>query len=156
VDSEDTTFQSHTRLRAGSGDVDAGRREQNLAVVQNAYLAVERDDRDGFLADFAEDAELLEPASLPYGGVYRGVAEIKNGIRKMLETWEDPHVDIEAMVAGEDRVCVFAAFRFTGKRTGMTWSGPVIEVWRFRDGKVAQMQLMYGDTHRALEVFGGL
>jgi uncharacterized protein len=103
---------------------------------------------------FADDVELHEADSLPYGGVYKGIEAFKKGIGIMFDAWSDLEFHIEQFTAGGDLVIIYMQLRATGKTTGKTFSFPVAEVWRFRDGKVVEMRPIYWDTHRARECFG--
>jgi hypothetical protein len=128
--------------------------QDNLAVVRGAYDRYYAGDLDGFFAVFADDVELHEADSLPYGGVYKGIESFKKGIGIMFDAWRDLHFDIEQFTAGGELVIIYMQLRATGKTTGKTFSFPVAEVWRLCEGKVVEMRPIYWDTHRARECFG--
>ena len=122
-------------------------------VVDEAYTALfGRGDLEGFLADFDENSEMIEAASLPYGGAYRGKNAIGAAIQRVIsEYWNDFAYDIESIVYGDEYVMAYGRFSATGKKSGKKVSFPLTEVWRIRDGRVTLVHPVYGDTKQAAE-----
>lgn len=122
-------------------------------VVDDAYAALfGRGDLEGFLADFDENSEMIEADSLPYGGTYRGKDAIRAAIGKVIsEYWDNFAYDIESIVYGDEYVMAYGRFSATGKQSGKKVSFPLTEVWRVRDGRVALVHPVYGDTKQAVD-----
>lgn len=122
-------------------------------VVDDAYAALfERGDLEGFLADFDENSEMPEAEALPYGGTYRGKDAIRAAIQKVIgEYWDDFAYDIESIVYGEEYVMAYGRFSATARTSGKAVSFPLAEVWRIRNGRVALVHPVYGDTKQAAD-----
>jgi len=110
---------------------------------------------DGFFAAVTEETEFHEAPSLPYGGVYRGVEGVKRGVMKlMFGAWEDFTFQILQYGAGGDLVYVHVMISGVGRKTGKSFSMPIVEMWRLKDGKVTEVRPFYFDTARCVECFG--
>lgn len=122
-------------------------------VVDDAYAALfERGDLEGFLADFDENSQMIEADSLPYHGVYRGKDAIRRGIQAVIgEYWDDFAYDIDAITYGEEYVMAYGRFSATAKKSRKKVSFPLTEVWRIREGRVALVHPVYGDTKQAAD-----
>ena len=120
--------------------------EENIAMVKKAGAALLSGDVDGFFADFAPDAELLEPAALPYGGVYKSLAEVRRGIEVVFATFEEFNAEIIDYYTGKDTVILHATVSGTGRKTGKRFSLPVMEIYQFVNGKIKKVQPFYFDT----------
>ncbi len=127
--------------------------EQNRQTVVDAYVAYAEGRHDDFFALFDAEVELHEASTLPYGGVYKGIKEFRHGIDRMLASWAEMRFEIEAITAGGDLVFVHFNTAATA-RNGRSYAFPVLELWRFKDGKVIEMRPIYWDTHKAVETFG--
>jgi uncharacterized protein len=128
--------------------------DKNLAIVKAAFAAGAEGDYDKFFADLTPDAELHEADSLPYGGVYRGPEAVKRGVKTIYATWDEFKVDILQYGAGGDLVFVHMMISGVGRKTGKSFSMPVIDFWRLKNGKIVEIRPFYYDTHKAREVFG--
>jgi len=129
--------------------------DANLAIVKKAYVALEQGHGwDRFLEDFADDCELYEAPSLPYGGVFSGKEMVKAGGAVVFSTFDDFKFKVLNYVAGDDLVVVHLMLTGRGRTTGKTFSMPLMEKWRLRDGKVVELRLFYFDSARVIECFG--
>jgi ketosteroid isomerase-like protein len=128
--------------------------QANVAIVESAYVALDKGDWDFFYSLFADDVVMHEAPSLPYGGTYYGVEGLKRGIETMFAAWDNMTYKVEQITAGGDLVFVYMHISASSPRTGKTFGFPVAELWRFRDGKVTEFRPFYWDTHRAIEVHG--
>jgi ketosteroid isomerase-like protein len=59
----------------------------NTEVVRRLFDAVERRDLDGLLAVYHEEVSITEPASLPYGGTYRGHDGVREHAIGFMRCW---------------------------------------------------------------------
>lgn len=129
--------------------------ERNIEIVKAAYEAVIKGDFDGFFAAWTDETEFHEPSSLPYGGVYRGVAASKRGLSKLVfGAWDDFTFQILQFGAGGDLVFAHVMISGIGRKTGKSFSMPIIEMWRLKEGKVIEFRPFYFDTARCVECFG--
>ena len=127
----------------------------DLAVIRRMFEAVECRDADALLSTYAEDIEITEPASLPYGGIYHGhEGAVRHG-RAYVTTWDrlqtagDRKLEPLILDAG-DRVVVRWQQKATGAE-GRHLDMPVIDMIELRQGKVASLQMFPSDTTRLLE-----
>ena len=124
-------------------------------IVDEAYVAMlGNGDIDGFLVDFDESSELVEAASLPYGGSFRGPAAIKAAITRVFDYWKDFSFEVEHIVYGEESVMAYGRFRATAIATGRSVDMPLAEIWLIRNGKVTKVSPIYSDTKLALDALG--
>lgn len=128
--------------------------DKNLAIAKAAYEASARGDWDSFMKEVTDETEFHEPPSLPYGGTYRGVADIIRGAKWMVGAWDDFKFQILEYTAGGDLVIVHLLISGMGRKTGKSFSMPIMEMWRFKEGKVIELRPFYFDTHRCVECFG--
>jgi uncharacterized protein len=128
----------------------------NVAVAQAAYEASARGDWGAFmkLGGISDETEFHEAGSLPYGGTYRGEADIIRGATLMGRAWESFTFQVLGFCAGGDLVIAHVLISGIGRKTGKSFSMPVMEMWRFRDGKAIELRPFYWDTHRCVECFG--
>ena len=58
--------------------------------------------------------------------------------------WEDLDFQIHEILGSDSRLIAYGTWNGTGKRTGVTV--PFTEIWVFKDGRVAEVTPIYGDT----------
>ena len=124
--------------------------EINLQIVKDAYAASARGEVQGFTASFTAETEIHEAASLPYGGVYKGVESFPTLIGKVLAIYSSLKFTKHHIVANGDHVIAWGVLDLTGKTTGKSVSIPLVEIWTILDGKTKRLQVIYGDTAEAL------
>ena len=128
--------------------------EENLALVKTAYEAGARGDWDTFFANVTDETLFHEAPSLPYGGIYRGRADIQRGSQLVVACWENFQFKVLNYMAGGDVVVAHVLISGVGRKTGKSFSMPIMELWRIKDGKVVELRPFYWDTHRCLECLG--
>jgi ketosteroid isomerase-like protein len=131
--------------------------QRETQIVLALFRAVETRDLEGLLAQYHDDVEFHDPESLPYGGVMRGKASIREQLESRpgeswIGTWGplqptpaersmDPRV---LAVSGAE---VTVAYRQRAvSRDGEQFDSPVIGLYEVRDGKVARAQMFHYDT----------
>lgn len=128
--------------------------EQNRETTRKIYAAMFAGDM-GTVKTFVDpDITIYEAESLPYGGSYRGANGVDRLSRLVYETWDDMEFRLEEVTAGGDRTVALMHFSAKGKKTGKTFSFPIAEAWRFKDGKAIEWRPFYFDTKKCCEVFG--
>jgi ketosteroid isomerase-like protein len=123
---------------------------QNLQIVKDAYAASARGEPQGFTASFTPETEIHEAASLPYGGIHKGVASFPTLIGKVLEIFSSLKFTKHNIIASGDNVVSWGVLDLTGKKTGKSVSIPLVEIWTIVDGKTRKLEVIYGDTAAAL------
>jgi ketosteroid isomerase-like protein len=117
---------------------------ENAQVILEIFSAIERRDPRRVLELCHPDVEFQWPPSLPYGGASpRGA---------WLETWAplqpteaERRMDPRVVAAGPEEVVVMWQQRGLSS-TGHRFDGPVIGLYRVREGKLARAQMFYFDS----------
>lgn len=101
---------------------------------------------------FTPDFQIVEPPSLPHGGVHTGRDEWVAMHHTMRDIWEQK-VDVQHMwdVPDDDLIVLYAAMEWTARETGKTARFPVVELLHFRDGLIARVELFLQDTKVVLD-----
>ena len=116
--------------------------EPNLDTVKRIYAAFGNGDEDGFLEELTEDVsfELPRLEGLPLDSRYDG----KDGIRKFLNDRKPAlkyeAFDVQEFLSNEDTVVVLGETRGRAIPTGKPFRHEWVQVFRFRDGKVAAIK----------------
>lgn len=109
-------------------------------------LRTENADPSVLVNVFHEDVVIHEPASLPYGGEWRGLNGVAALFKRMREVWSNMDVqDLEA-VRHEDTVFMRCKFRLTARASGVTLEQPFAEVLRFSKDRLIDGTPFYYDT----------
>ena len=128
--------------------------DRNINIIKTAYGELLKGNTDAFFAAVTEETEFHEAPSLPYAGVYRGLKEVKRGVNLMFNAWEDFTFQVLQYGAGGDLVFVHVMISGIGRKTGKSFSMPIVEMWLLKDGKVVDVRPFYFDTARCVECFG--
>jgi uncharacterized protein len=136
--------------------------QSNAEVVLSAFRAVEERDREPLFELYHEDVELHDAPSLPYGGIIRGKAAIREQLETTPEaTWlgswgplqpteAERRMDPRVVAADGDRITVLYTQRALA-RGGERFESPVLGLYEVRDGKLARAQMFHYDTVAILE-----
>jgi ketosteroid isomerase-like protein len=108
----------------------------NVQMVQSAYQAFGRGDIPGVMENFADDIEWHAPPPLPQAMDARGPEEVGQFFQKVGQNWSDFNVEVDAIVASDDRVC--AVGRARGNANGTATGYGFVHSWQVRDGKLAR------------------
>lgn len=96
-----------------------------------------------------------ESEALPYTGVYEGI----DGFRKLtklifIESFKDFKVDPQNYAEGDKHVLLIAGISGVGKKTGISFSSEVAEIYHFEDGLIKEIQPFYWDSKLINDVLG--
>jgi uncharacterized protein len=103
---------------------------------------------------FDRDIVLVEPSSLPHGGVHRGVDAFHKVQAGMRELWEQRIEDAEYWQCAPDRVTLRIVIRWTARATGRSVVLPMIDLIRFGNGKIIGIEAFVFDTAALLGTLG--
>ena len=116
--------------------------QSNSAAVSESFSAVARRDIPGALALLDPDVEWVAPASLPYGGRYKGPQEVATryfpGFLEQVDDDFELHAD-EVAEAGE-WVVVRGRLRGHGRLSGTPFELPLVQLWSFRGGLATRLE----------------
>ena len=123
-----------------------------LEASKAMYAAVARGDWDEVAGFMADDLVIHEPASLPYGGEWRGRDALQRLYAHVMGYWEEPVVKWMELVGGERYAVALLHFTVTAKSSGKRFETHIAEVTEFDDaGKMASMRIHYFDTAHMVE-----
>ena len=120
---------------------------QRFYEAEAAFMASETRDFSRVAATLTEDILLCEPASLPYGGEYRGHAAFEQWLQAFADTWSSMEMHgaqtfVDGCQCDEPvaRLCCAAADR----RDGGLAVAPALPPSRWPDRRAAAIPLGYG------------
>lgn len=94
---------------------------------------------------------LVEPESLPHGGRHEGLDDFRSVQAGMRELWEQRIEGAEYWQCAEDRVVLRIVIRWTARATGRSVVLPMVDLIRFSDGKIVQIEAFVHDTKALLD-----
>jgi len=129
----------------------------NVDTLRQGYEAYGRGDLDAALENWHDDARWENPnaSQLPNPGEHQGKDEIRRILSETPQHWETFTVTPDEFVGDGDTVVVLGHQEARAKETGNEVKLPFVHVYRFRDGKVERIQLLF-DTALAAEALGRL
>ena len=129
----------------------------NTDTLKAGYEAFGRGDLEGATANFADDIrwENSEAPQLPNNGVTEGKENVKQLFAELGNYWESFSITPGEFIESGDTVVVLSHSESKGKDTGKEVKLPFVHVWRFRDGKVVEVQALT-DTALAADALGRL
>jgi ketosteroid isomerase-like protein len=107
----------------------------NADLARSGYAAFGAGDIPAVLGMFADDLVWSTPASIPFGGIYRGPQGAGEFFTKLPQNFAELRVEPERYIESGDTVVVH------GRHRGRTVSGNSfdgvawVHIWTFRDGK---------------------
>jgi ketosteroid isomerase-like protein len=116
-----------------------------IQTVKQVYLAFGEGD-SARLQELLGDTHWIEAAGMPYGGTYRGFAEVAAAVVGPLAS-DIPNLAAkpdEIIAVGEDRVLALGTYRGTGSAGDL--ASPFAHVWTVREGRITNF-VQYADTH---------
>jgi uncharacterized protein len=150
-------YNSHDHRLPGQFAEIGGPMQSNAEVVLSAIRAVEERDREALFELYHEDVEFHDAPSLPYGGIIRGKAAVREQLETTPEatwlgTWgplqpaeAERRVDPRVVAAEGEQVTVLYTQRALGP-DGERFESPVLGLYEVRDGKLARAQMFHYDT----------
>jgi ketosteroid isomerase-like protein len=125
------------------------------AAITTAFLdAFQNGDLDLARSMLTDDVEVTEPASLPYGGTWRGIDGFDQLCMKLGEAWE--FGEFGWQVHGTDGDCTFHTghLNATSRATGRHCDAPFTEKIEYRGDKICRITIYLADTAAALDALG--
>jgi len=122
----------------------------NADVIKSGWEAFGRQDLDGATANFDDDAEVVVPESLPWGGTYRGPDGFKQMVGQFLSQFEDFRPTIDGVFEAEDDLVVVPLDTWGRSKTGKEMSSRAVWLYRLRNSKVVRAEI-FPDTADTLE-----
>jgi uncharacterized protein len=114
---------------------------KNIASINRIYGTFEARDFAAFFSYLSPRVEVIQCPEVPWGGVFHGLENAKAFFERV-GSYLDNHVSIERLIDGGDRVVVIGRAHGTVKRTGHSFSVPIMHLWEFQDGLVVRLEIV--------------
>jgi hypothetical protein len=116
----------------------------NIDIIRHTYEGPQY-----LLAALTESTKWTEAAGYPYGGIYHGVASIKENVFDRLGTeWDGFTPTVHVYHEVKDKDIIIAEGTYTGvyKATGKSIHADFVHVWELDSGKIVKFK-QYVDSH---------
>ena len=114
--------------------------DENKEVIRAAYGGMAEGNPKAFLDALHPDIEIHEPDPLPYGGTYRGHAEVIEFMKGAAAVMDVSRFEVEDLVADGDTVVARLTIGLhAGGETQLS------EHWLMRDGQAVELRVFCFD-----------
>jgi ketosteroid isomerase-like protein len=112
------------------------------------FAAVSTGDFTAISGMLDPDFVVHEAAGLPYAGTYRGIDGWRDLSKAVISTWADFKIrPLEFLGETDDTFVVRFALSGRSRKKGTSFETSVLELWRFRAGRLCEIVPYYWDTH---------
>lgn len=125
-----------------------------LDAIINIWLMWPDVTVEGLSKFIAEDCVLHEADSLPYGGEWIGPQGFYDLMNIIKSTWEGFTFTFETVLTNNVDLISYRG-RISGRTPHGRFDMPVVEYWRFRDGKAIDILPVYFDTASLIALHKG-
>ena len=129
--------------------------EENIALLREAFEAMNRDGLDAWIAYLADDVDHRAIVGAPDDrGPIHGKDEVKDYLQEWFDMFDDFKVEpVELIDAGGDNVVAVLRFGGRAKLSGVETDQAFAIVYTIRDGKIARGR-EYATRDQALDAAG--
>lgn len=124
-------------------------------VLGTIYELMGAQDWDGVMALMTDDFKVVEPDSLPYGGLWEGKDALQRLYPAVVSNFDEFSPVIKEVIGGVEWAAVIVDLTLISKKTGRRFTQTVSEVGRVENGKLAELQIHYFDTAEIANEIGG-
>src|SRR5215213_4867493 len=124
--------------------------QENVEVVRRAWAAFTRHDNAAALGFHDPGVELHGHVD---GGVYRGLAGVREFFGDWLAAWDELSTDVEEWIDAGDDVIAVVHDRASGRHSGVPVEQRQWHVWTVRNGKLWRLRV-YATRTEAFEAVG--
>jgi ketosteroid isomerase-like protein len=124
---------------------------QRLAATWSADSMADPRTTERQLDVFDDDVTVIEPLSLPHGGRHRGLEEYRSLQNQMRLIWDQQIESADYWLCSDDRVALRIVIRWSAKATGRSVVLPMIDMIKFRGGKIVEVEVFLQDTKALLD-----
>lgn len=107
-----------------------------IKAIQEAYIALNRNDISGFIKIFDPHIERVEPEGFPESGVYRGIEAVAAHFLKARSSWAEGSCEPKQCKTIGDHTIVSVHVHVRLKDETEWREGDVADLFTFRNGKV--------------------
>ena len=117
-------------------------------AAEEAYLAdglTDEEARAAYRACFTADVVIREPASLPYGGEWRGRDGVEALVRRLREVYDEAGLGDRTVFDCGQTLFVRLRSQVRSRATGRRMENNVLQRIELRDGLIASMEVFHWD-----------
>ena len=119
--------------------------------AETAYLASGGGDFSGIAATLDPECVIYQPASLPYGGEWRGHSGFEAWMKAFAEQWSSLEVKDSELYPNGDVIVSKSHVYAVAKKTGRAADWPLLQFFRVRNSKIIELRPFHWDTATLLE-----
>lgn len=120
---------------------------KHRALCEAFLAALGSGDWDAMERILHPDFVCVEAEGLPYAGTYTGFDGWRRLSDAVLATWSGFRMNVLEMHGGdEDSAVLRIALSGKSRKTGKAWESSVLELWKFREGRLISIDPYYFDT----------
>ncbi len=119
--------------------------------AESAYLGAGGGDFSEVAATLDPDCVIFQPASLPYGGEWRGHSGFEAWMKAFAEQWSSLQVKDSELYPNGDVIVSKSHVYAVAKSTGQDADWPLLQFFRVRNGKIVELRPFHWDTASMLE-----
>ena len=124
--------------------------------AEGAYLAAGGGDFSRIAATLDPECVIYQPASLPYGGVWRGHSGFEAWMKAFAQQWSSLEVRGSEFYTQGDVIVSKSHAYAIAKTTGRQLDWPLLQFFRLRENKILEIWPFYWDTAALLSGSEGL
>jgi len=94
---------------------------------------------------------IIEPVSLPYGGVYGGESAFTDLFADIYADFSTFDTDLQELVSAGDRVLAEFTLTGTARESDETFETSVVELYRVEDGQIRETDVYYKEPTAVVE-----
>ena len=122
----------------------------NAETVRSGWNAFADGDMDAAVSTTSEQAKIVIPESLPWGGTYTGPAGFKEMIGKFVSNFDEVHPEPQQFLEADGGHVLVTVSGVGRTKSGNELSGDSIWLYKVDDGEISHAEF-YGDTATAVE-----
>jgi uncharacterized protein len=122
----------------------------NADTVRSGWDAFADGDMDAAVSTTSEQAKIVIPESLPWGGTYTGPAGFKEMIGKFVSNFDEVHPEPQQFLEADDGHVLVTVSGVGRTKSGNELSGDSVWLYKVDDGEISRAEF-YGDTATAVK-----
>ena len=120
-----------------------------IEALEHFFAAINRNDMQAIARDFDPQIVRIEPAGFPTAGTYRGIAEVREHVRKGRGTWAEGTCEPERFLVNGEKVVVYLHARVRLHGSADWIGGRFADGFEFREDRITRY-LSFGERADAL------